>query len=660
MGIGRLVGNRFNLIVSLRHNADAARLGEWRTSFERASQLLLDATDGQHQFGTIFVCNNSSGGRNADTWLLDPDGRSFSNVRGLGSETAHMTLYGDERFKPFIVIHEFGHYAYGVYDEYTGSSGAAECIGGTTSDACIMEAGWGDGDRFGNTATGGALVLGRVSEFCVAGNHDPDGDTDQDSINGQSCWETMVATFPGLVGPAGPPTATAPGGAAAIGWIVLAPEQRFVLVVDRSGSMAGNKLVEAKFGADWWADNARIDDRLCVVSFANLPSTDFALTAIASDADRTAAQAAIAGISAGGSTSIGGGLREGLNNILGAGMRAATQIIVLLTDGLHNSGEDPSTVLPDLIDNGVRVYTIGIGPSIDTSLLQSIASTTGGTFYRIDPTLSASDQEFRIRTVLQEISGIARDNGGVVTTRPEPISEKRIDLSVPIESGSDLATFGITWKGTDNLLLLELVSPDGETIGVNAFPGNVRQILGERPYMAFQIERPAPGDWQVGILPSRTRGEVDSQLFVFSQQPRIDGALYSPQRRYKPGDVVPLFLQVYFEQPITGLALSGIAHLPGGSEAPLRFDDNGDRTFGDMVPRDGLYSALFDETHGDPGTYTFEVEVESDGISVSYPENGELLLPGESFVLDPIPQFRRRFTMALVIGDEPIKEGGDG
>jgi calcium-activated chloride channel regulator 4 len=367
---------------------------------------------------------------------------------------------------------------------------------------------------------------------------------------------------------------------------------------------------------------------------------------------------------AGGNTSIGGGLREALNDILGAGMRAATQVIVLLTDGEHNSGEDPSTVLPDLVDNGVRVYTIGIGPSVNTSLLQSIATTTGGTFYRIDPALSVSAQEFRIRTVLQEISGIARDNGGVVTTQPEAVPEGgRVERSVLIERGSEVATFGVTWRSPDedrdNLLILELVSPDGETIAVDAFPGNVRQILGERPYMAFQVENPAAGEWKVAILPGRPQGTVDSQFFVFSQQPQIDGALYAPQRKYNPGDIVPLFLQVYFDQPITGLAVSGVAHLPDGGVVPLRFDDTGDSTFGDAVPRDGLYSALFDETHGKPGTYTFEVQVESDGISVDYPENGERLLPEESFVLDPIPQFRRVFTMALVIGEEPIEEGGD-
>jgi hypothetical protein len=51
--------------------------------------------------------------------------------------------------------------------------------------------------------------------------------------------------------------------------------------------------------------------------------------------------------------------------------------------------------------------------------------------------------------------------------------------------------------------------------------------------------------------------------------------------------------------------------------------------------------------------------VESDGVSATYPEHGELLLPDESFVRDPIPAFRRDLKMALVIGEEPIEEGDD-
>ena len=51
MGIGRYDSGVFTLVVSLRHDADIARIDEWRASFQRASQLLFDATVGQHRLG---------------------------------------------------------------------------------------------------------------------------------------------------------------------------------------------------------------------------------------------------------------------------------------------------------------------------------------------------------------------------------------------------------------------------------------------------------------------------------------------------------------------------------------------------------------------------------------------------------------------------------
>lgn len=656
MGIGRLVGDHFDLIVSIRHNAAQARVDEWEASFAQASRLLWDATDGQHRFGTIYVCNNSTGGRNADAWLLEPEGRSSSAVDALGNETAHMTLYGDERFKPFIVIHEFGHYGYGVYDEYAGSGGDAECVGGTTSDACIMEAGWGSGDRFGNSATGGALVTGRVSEFCVSGNHDPDSDSYQDEIHGESCWQTIVDNYPGMTIPAGTPTAAAPGGAGTISWVVLAPEQRFVLVIDRSGSMLGNKMQQALTGSDWWADNAVLNDRLGVVSFANSARTDIGLTTITGQPDRDAVQSAIGAIAAGGQTAIGDGLREALGEILNAGQRAATQVVVLLTDGLHNNGEDPNAVLPDLSANGVRVYTIGIGPSIDSALLQSIASATGGTFYRIDPSLSSGDQEFRIRTVLTEISGIARDNGGVVTTRPEKLGEEKVvERRVLIEEGSELATFAVTWDGDPRAVELELEAPDGTVINLGAVPPEARPIDTGRPYTGFQVEKPVPGEWLVRMRPER--GQVSrGQLYVFSQNAHIDGGLFTPDARVAPGDPIRLYLQTYFDQPIGGLQVSAAAILPDGSTAPVQFGDDGDPITGDAVAKDGTYSAVFDETHDAEGAYRFQVTVTSDGSSVFYPEAGEKREPGDAEPTTPIPAFERRFTLTVMVGEEKIRE----
>lgn len=653
MGSGTIRAGRFNLILSLRHNAAAACLAEWRASFERASQLLFDATDGQHQFGDIYVCNDSSGGHNADAWLLDADGISVSAVHGLGSDTSHMTLCADERYKPFIIIHEFGHYGYGLYDEYTGPAGSAECIGGSTSDACAMEVGWPEGDRFGDLATGGALVLGRVSEFCVASNHDPDGDTNQDTFHGVSCWETMVNNYPDLALPADVPVAADPGGAAAINWIELLAEQRFVLVLDRSGSMSGNKLTEACYGADWWADHAVVGDHLGIVSYSNVITADFPLRQILGDPDRTDAQTAVAAISAGGTTSIGGGLREALNQILAAGARAATQVVVLLTDGLQNTGEHPDIVLPDLAANGVRVYVIGIGSTINATLLGDIADITGGSFYRIDPLLSLADQEFQIRTCLEEISGIARDNGGLVTTLPEKIERRDVlERRVFIEPGSQMATFAISWKDPSDLLFLELMSPSGSHITLGSGVSGVRSLYSQRPYMGYQIEKPEAGEWLLVIKPERVSGEGQFQVLVFSQNPAIDGGLSSPWRQYKPGDIIPLHLHVYFNRPLTGLQVTGTVRLPGGKKLPLEFSDEGRKDLGDVLAADGVYSTLIGTTHT-PGIYTVDVVVESDGRSVAYATAGERPVQGEKYSYDPIPAFRRQFTCTVRVGDEP-------
>ena len=655
MGIGRLQSDRFTLFVSLRHDADAARMEQWRASFQRFSDLLFDATDGQHQIGTVFVCNNSTGGRNADAWLLKDDGRSNSPCPGLGRGSVHQTLFADERFKPFVLLHEFGHYAYGVFDEYCGTTAddGLSCIGGSTSDACIMETAWNEGDRFGDNGNGGPLVPGRVSEFCVPGNHDPNNDTYQSTKNHESCWQTMVAAFPGLSLPSGTPTANPPAGAGSITWTILEEQQQFVLVLDRSGSMAGPKIGETRFGADWWVDNAVIGDRLGIVSYSDTAKVDFPLREIISDADRDAAHKVIFSLSATGRTAIGAGLRAALGQIVSAGALAATQVIVLLTDGFHNAGESPDAVLPDLQANGIRVYTLGVGPDIDSVLLSRIATTTGGEFYRIDPTLSADQQAFEIRTRLQEISGIARENGGVVAKFSEKISEgQRVQRRVHIESGCDMATFGFSWKSSRDRLFLSLFDPNGRRIK-SSTPG-VRIFGYGRPYNAFQVTGPQPGEWTMEVYDEgiQTPGGTVIEGFVFSQNRAIDGGLSSPKMTYSSGDSIPLRLQTYFSQPLTGLNVTAVARLASGNVSiPLDFRDDGELTSGDQIAGDGMYHATF-EALGE-GIYEVEAVVSNDG-SATYCNHGEKLLSSESYSYPPIPVFVRRFRLSLLVGDEAI------
>ncbi|MDA8904137.1 VWA domain-containing protein [bacterium] len=105
-----------------------------------------------------------------------------------------------------------------------------------------------------------------------------------------------------------------------------------------------------------------------------------------------------------GGTAIGMGLATSVNRIKDS--KAKSKVIILLTDGVNNSGFiDPNTAAELAIEYGIKIYTIGIGTNgmalspvgvdnngkfsyakiqveIDEDLLIEIADITGGKYFR--------------------------------------------------------------------------------------------------------------------------------------------------------------------------------------------------------------------------------------------------------------------------------------
>ncbi len=391
MGIGKFdpATHKFNMVVSLQYHTDAADLISWQGVFQRASEVLFNATNGKHQLGNINVCLDSAGGAIADMWILGKPGTAASGGYSvLGTTGVHMTVNYDERL-PLVIVHEIGHYVYGLRDEYL-RPGAVPglCLGhdrngDPNSDACIMEATETDGDVY--NATTKAWNHGTITRFCSS---DHNGTSPYQNLQlGVSCWQTMTTAYADLLPTPVTPQEVAPAGirAGQVSWVVLNSTERFVLVIDSSSSMRGDKLDEAKFGADWWVDSALIGDQLAIVSLSDTVTTDI-LHQINSNQDRSPLHTRIGSIIAGGGASIGSGLRAAYQILSSAGPRTVTESIVLLTDGRQNTDEGPDEVapddvLPDLTTRGVRVYTIGIGSDVEPVLLQHIATATGGTYY---------------------------------------------------------------------------------------------------------------------------------------------------------------------------------------------------------------------------------------------------------------------------------------
>jgi Ca-activated chloride channel family protein len=125
----------------------------------------------------------------------------------------------------------------------------------------------------------------------------------------------------------------------------------------------------------------RYDDNLGIVTFGNFA---FALSPLTYD--RTSLNYVLkfldVGI-AGDNTAIGDGLFQSLRLLQYSTTK--NKVIILLSDGYQNSGlHSPKEGVQNAKSLGIKIYTIGIGSegNFDSSLLQQIATQSGGKFFQ--------------------------------------------------------------------------------------------------------------------------------------------------------------------------------------------------------------------------------------------------------------------------------------
>lgn len=164
-----------------------------------------------------------------------------------------------------------------------------------------------------------------------------------------------------------PPTPTAP------------PRPRdLVLLLDRSSSMGGWKMVAARRAAARIIDTLTSADRFAVFTFndriqrpANLPDG----LAEASDRNRFRAVEHLAGVESAGGSELFAPLREALSLLRESSGRDA--IVVLVSDGqVGNEDQLMRGLAADL--RQVRVLTVGIDQAVNAGLLRRLASAGGG------------------------------------------------------------------------------------------------------------------------------------------------------------------------------------------------------------------------------------------------------------------------------------------
>ncbi|MCG8419380.1 MAG: VWA domain-containing protein [Proteobacteria bacterium] len=172
------------------------------------------------------------------------------------------------------------------------------------------------------------------------------------------------------------------------------PPVNVAIVIDRSGSMSGQKLRHAKQAARQLVNQLHPSDRVAIIAYGSDVDVAFR-SARATQTTKSAAYRAIDSIYDDGGTNLSGGLLAGHDQIARNPEPASVERIVLISDGHANAGivgfDQLALLASQTAERGISITTVGVGLDFDERMMTQIAVSGRGHYYFAESSLMLAD-----------------------------------------------------------------------------------------------------------------------------------------------------------------------------------------------------------------------------------------------------------------------------